>query len=842
MSTTSTQLVGCVIRLAKRELDVWKASPAVEAAAGAGGSANSTSAEVIAEAETALASEIQKLRNSGLPKAVQEHQTAEALLAGVKVLFKGLCDPGTLSSVSLSSLAGSATLRALHSLRKVFGLPGDRLKEVPTAAVVSALAAIRGSDKGGARKMFTLVEYFVEEVCEKAWGIDDAWGDREAQGRRHSPLNVVTEGGGSVYALAVLQKAKTADVSRAVAHAHVAGHSDVFDLLIEDERCLDTGEMPLILRLIAGLSQLEASAEIKAARRLMTEHLLRRWPQVAKDRWLSEEIWEGPLSQAVAHREVQLTKVILEVAPESLCFEEKREIFDGKLEVTNSTLVHALVSPCAEIMRMLIDAGVLSVEKYAPSVVEGLSCRRAVFLAGAFPLKPGSEAGYTHLIGYRDEIREVMDLLLAARFPSFSSSDNVTLTTLFANMSCIMEEEHAISYLLKCKEAGLDIIHARKEEVGKHDAYTLVHIAASVGYSKLLDLAIQMQGPESVNAWHEGRTAAGAAVKHTPLTMALGCRQVDIALRLLRHHKAKAVYRYDVPPDLRQPLCYALGLEDNAALIVVRELIKQDPSLCDLDHYRQLSTVSENPITKCCTDNMLRCLEALLSANLPGVHELCKLEHNVKGLIDGAPCRFVVISAQVAAGKAYWDVLSLLLRYCPQTSVISRGKQFLADGRLFGEFPSVEEFVKGKLAPRSILLQVEAMARRQRAEEKKRKKVAAVDPALPSNAFEDPGPKVLTEAEERRKAQKKAAKKKAKAKKKAAAAVKEGNAGAGKEAGAADSDSDSSGTDGEEAGMDEEEKMMHRAPTFDLEKEKVARRARAEAEAKAKKSDKEECT
>jgi hypothetical protein len=141
--------------------------------------------------------------------------------------------------------------------------------------------------------------------------------------------------------------------------------------------------------------------------------------------------------------------------------------------------------------------------------------------------------------------------------------------------------------------------------------------------------------------------------------------------------------------------------------------------------------------------------------------------------------------------------------------------------------------VKRLKAPRSILLQVEAMAQKEREDERK-KVVIASNSAVPSNAFEVPGPKVMTEAEEKKKAKKRAAKKKAKEKKRAAAAAAtEGHAGAGKEANnGADSESDSSGTDEEEAGMNEEERMLARAPTFDLEKEKAARKARAEKEAK----------
>jgi hypothetical protein len=89
---------------------------------------------------------------------------------------------------------------------------------------------------------------------------------------------------------------------------------------------------------------------------------------------------------------------------------------------------------------------------------------------------------------------------------------------------------------------------------------------------------------------------------------------------------------------------------------------------------------------------------------------------------------------------------------------------------------------------------------------------------LAATTFEDPGMKAITAKEAKEKERKKAQKKKARAKKRAEAKA---NGGAGKK----DDDSSDSGEDSAEAGMDDEERMMHRAPAFDLEQAKRDRAA-----------------
>jgi hypothetical protein len=850
MSAPSPQLLGSVIRLVKRELDGWKASSAPGVSAGAGGSTFSTNGDGAAEARAALDKELQKLFDCGLSRKEKEEQTVAALLAGVKVLFKGLCDAMTLSSVAPSVVAGSATVAALHLLQKAISLSMEGLKAAPCEAIEAALPAIkRGSGKESADRMVSLLKYFLDEVCEKAWGVDDAWGDHDVRGEQlRSPLEMIAGAGNVTLASTVLQKAKKVDVARGACHAFYCICPDVFDTLIEDERCLTTGAAPFISLLLRHFLEYAihidtyAEAQIKAQQRLMIERALRKWPQTATDRWVNKDALRvmSPLMIAVQKRDTQLTKLILEVAPDSICYEQKEETVQGRKGKTLPSLFFALHYPCVGVMRTLIDAGALAAGKYQPSALVNLCEARALFSACAFPLKPQFEEQCKHMTVHRRDIQELMDLVLTAPFPAFVSGYNPFLGVLSDFGECTMEEQHAISYLLKCKAAGMDIIHVDDPEAVKPNACTLVHLAAEAGYNKLVDLAIELQGPESVESWVGKQGPDSGKIIYTPLTMALRAKKFETALHLLRRHKAKAAYKGDLPHGVVQPLVSALTLrDDGAAVPVVKQLISQDPSLCDSSSYKNAATIATT-IHKCASYNLPRCLEALLSANLPGVEQLSMLEQRLDALVGGD--RWATMTpAQLAAGTGHWETLQILLQRFPEISVTSHGSETRSDGTFIRHVPTVEESVKAKGAPRSILLQVEAMARRQKAEIQKAA-VVATNSAVPSNAFEDPTKKVLTESEEKKKAKKREQKKEAKARKRAAAAAStEGNAGAGKEVDiAVDSDSDSSGSDDEEAGMNEEERMLARAPTFDLEKEIAARKARAEAEARARAGEKSE--
>jgi hypothetical protein len=576
----------------------------------------------------------------------------------------------------------------------------------------------------------------------------------------------------------------------------------------------------------------------------MVECVLRKWPQCAVTRWLaSGGFWKRPLEAVVSMRDASLTRVVLEVSGGALIYGWKKEFCNGIMEHTFPTLYFSLLFPCAEILRMLVDAGALSLHRYDAWALEQLAIVRAVFVACSFPIKPKFHKEYASMLRKPDEIRKTVDLILSASLPSFAGSqkNNPVLFTLIKNTEYIMEEKHAVTYLCKCRDAGLDILHYKESDVASPHVSTLVHSAAAAGLLGVMDIAIGVAGPSSVDGWSEEVSAVMRTTRVTPLLFALEQKQTAVALHLLRHHKARAASREAASKTAEQPVMVLLAhTDDKEGLVILKELIKADPLLLDLPCYSPIDATS--PIACCLARELPRCLEFLLTSGLKGLQTMCRRAHRSKTVGDPTQKADINLAQHVASMRA-WENLSILLRHCPDISVLAPATFWRPDGTWFHDSENaVIKLVKNLGAPRAVLLQVEAIARRQTAEEQKAKVIAA-NSAVPSNAFEEPGPKVVTEAEEKRKAKKRAAKKKAKQKKRAAAAAaKEGNAGAGKEAEAAvESDSsDSSGSDEEEAGMTEEERMLARAPTFDLEKERAARKARAELEAAEKGKERKE--
>jgi hypothetical protein len=234
-------------------------------------------------------------------------------------------------------------------------------------------------------------------------------------------------------------------------------------------------------------------------------------------------------------------------------------------------------------------------------------------------------------------------------------------------------------------------------------------------------------------------------------------------------------------------------------------------------------------------------LELLFSSDLEGLEALV--------------CEYCAYTAewgnclQTCANAAKWQALYLLLKKFPAASVTRTYQGPI--GAHERVMPSVVDICKQKgCTDRRILALLETAKKREKAEadrarsaalEAERRKredssEAAATTPLPSAdaaglstaAFEDPGMKAITAKEAKAKERKKAQKKKARAKKRAEAKA---NGGAGKQA----EESSDSGEDSAEEGMDEEERMMHRAPAFDLERAKKERAEAAAQHARSKK-------
>jgi hypothetical protein len=368
---------------------------------------------------------------------------------------------------------------------------------------------------------------------------------------------------------------------------------------------------------------------------------------------------------------------------------------------------------------------------------------------------------------------------------------------------------------------------------------SLVHYAALAGFTKILDFAICDLGmsPNALGKNLPETSFSPVHYKATPFSLAVRYKRYEAAIDLITKHKAKAVLPGITP--VSQPIFWLLtgsDIEDRKAADLLRQWLPDiGPELLDPAFYKPEETenVYARPVALACWGGKPETLRVLLkepAADSP-LRPLLAEAINEVSVLD----KLVATPLQLALGKISYEMVSLLLEAGAKTSIKHDGGAFVRSYKLRpstrGTFPAVAEFAK-TYPDRRIKVLLEAAIQKEAAEKARTPALATAVPATTtSNAFEDPSVKVLTAAGEKRKAKKREQKKKAKAKKRAAAA-----AGAGKDD-EVSSDSDSSGTDEEERGMDEEERMLARAPTFDLEKERAARKARAEAEA-AKGSDK----
>jgi ankyrin repeat protein len=431
---------------------------------------------------------------------------------------------------------------------------------------------------------------------------------------------------------------------------------------------------------------------------------------------------------------------------------------------------------------------------------------------------------------FKARAMKTLDVMLGRGFNRLlDSSGNLGLFEVLVSPSTQVEERDVLNVFRKYREAGADLSQASMEKDWK--GCRLLHYAASSGWSHVVEFAIKDVGcpVDSII------TPAGK----TPLSSAIGNGHFSVAKRLITHYGAKICL--EGLEELQQPISRILvtnELSVREKLTLLTEGLKRQKDALDAKyHFPDVKlSVSFPPIVCATVLHDKAFLECLLDSGVDGLEEAV----NQVGVLEdvvGSPLQLAVHFhiKQVQGWSGNGASVGSLLRAGAKATTTPKGDH-LPYGLPLGErkiLPSALDLVRNhhSRCSRHIAALIEAAAAKERQANVK-PGTSAGPVTSSSNTFEEPGSKVLTEADEKKKAKKRAAKKKAKAKKKAAAAA-EGHAGAGKvEEG--DSDSSSSGEDEEEAGLDEEERMLARAPTFDLEKEKAARRARAEAESKSK--------
>jgi hypothetical protein len=336
------------------------------------------------------------------------------------------------------------------------------------------------------------------------------------------------------------------------------------------------------------------------------------------------------------------------------------------------------------------------------------------------------------------------------------------------------------------------------------------------------------------------------------------------------------IRKFDAQPVIagltyqHQPLMAAIRgsliRESEPVLSILRHFFETRKDLLDPKWWKPANDgTCMNPVTACVHYNRPKALDALLlsgqehlNAAVNSVEAIPRFEEDpfaMFGALFGIPTREPLMSAGFGQGpgRAIYASASQLaaammtsegssacllsiLQNCIGVRVASLPTPLKSMPKSTKSLDSVETLVKkAKGVDRKVSVALEAALQREKARGPVSDAGAGSGAGAASNAAEDPSVKVLSAKEEKARAKKREQKKKAKAKKRAAAAAAAaaGGAGAGAGAGAAPEDSDDSGDDTGEEGLDEEERMLARAPTFDLEKERAARKARAEAEAGA---------
>jgi hypothetical protein len=790
--------------------------------------------------------EFQAIVNAELEGEIAIDDLTRSLSGAIQSLFWSLANAEILATIGPKALTEHSLNSVVSSLLGAINGLSEKIKS--DCAILKGGALLSRAIKGIAR-IFTAeredspaIKMLVEEVIPTfvgdtlvgRGGVQDPYGDPADMGfgDKDSPLYEAVVAGSAHLVHLILEKAMKVTVHWPLFTAFRRGQEEIFNLLIQDEACLfdPVRQERMVMGLITNISEVEgASPSLIEKRRMMTHQFLDRWTSEVDALWLDSQGIQvyRTVDSAIAFEEVDTAFFLLSRGCK-LQLKEETVTVDGRtgtiIPTVFTAILAALKRPCLTLVKRLVSLGVLD-EWTSSGFAEDndtlkLPCllgvvARSIYCAyGGYPLRP--------------ENMEIVDIFLSRGFKlSWDMDDaNGFLSALWDGEKLILDEDQAIELLTKLHSAGIDVIHFEKPGSALHSKL-LVHAAAASGYNRLLDFAVALQGLEALEAvWQ-----ISGALRFNPLTAAVCFRKTSTVYHLLRHYHVRGTYD-DFLAD-EQPIMRTLGtFSDDEAGPIVEELINSGAPLLMAPCFRAIGR--SQPLLACAVRNQPRCMKLLLESELEGVDNLVnrlnKQPVDAKRLIGLGGGSFLWTVGQFAASHSYWSLLELILSR-PSVSVLSTGTIIDSKGEKYIDAPSILQSAEASAArggpgapSRALLAVVRARAEAEKTAGVDVKTALSADGT--SNAFEDPQVRVLSEKEEKRKAKKKAAKIKAKQKKEAA--KKEADRGAGQPADGGESDSDSSGSDEEEAGMTAEEKMLARAPNFDLEKERAARKAKEE--------------
>jgi hypothetical protein len=633
--------------------------------------------------------------------------------------------------------------------------------------------------------------------------------------------------------------------------AFEAGSIQVFNYLVDlaDITCkYDGGRgMAVMVALISGCNGAKRAEKLQMLRTLLEK----RGREALGVRILGggTNSHLDPARMAIFHRDAAALDLILTAGDafgKNQLFDHEEKVGGGSTKQLGNLLILGL-------SRMDVDVMLLLVNKW--KILDGWK-EHARYSDDDLRLA-AHHISYICVDGYREGRADKVDALLRAFgergfTPSFNRTRaNSLLCLLYEDQGrCKLSESQAFRLLKVWHAAGFESRSCLEDPLkkGRLD-YSLIIGAAACGQDSVLEWGInELKIPVDTPCATENTGPGGGDFKTTALVMALAEKEVKTALKLLRDHKAAPYY----PDGTReeQPLHYLWmrhpdRLSDREAAEVLKAMLAVDRNILTAScwrkkaHGRLTAVKGPTPLNDVCKYGYVECLKILLDEDVPGAREMA-----IKPCVVGDESTYMAVyqsCAQEAAMRQQWQVLEILLTKCPEIELTKCYGPVEARRGPGPELPSVGEIVaeigsRGSRPPRSTIMLLAAANQREMGMLQRQKASAernATSNAPETSASEPERPLVAVVSSsaglsEKRKARKREQKKKAKAKKRAAAAA---GAGAGTAA-AGDTDSDSSGEDEEEAGMDEEERMLARAPTFDLEKERAARKARAEGEEK----------
>jgi hypothetical protein len=710
-----------------------------------------------------------------------------------------------------------------------------RNSDYSSVAVPTSLSEHRV--KGLLLELFKSYCHLLEDVC----GITGWW---VGEGDQMSPLGFAAWFNEPDVCSFLIEKGapfflpKEAPVRSPVIDAFNFGHVEVVRRFLEagldatarfqvgtDKKPLpEASQIPLLnylFRYPALLDEQSAPKEVMHRRQQIIKSLLERRPDIASLRRILQDeeghIFEfSLLEEAVAGNDPFLAKLALQQGNVILFSEKASDLSPA----ASRPATFSLIKNCwadKVLLYLAEHEGLLDPSKYTEAgryEMMEFCCVCAILSVAPSPLFLGCT---------KESSSNFADAYLRAGNKAVhdKAGNNVLVSGLFGSSNA--SEAGILGVLRRFHEAGADL-KILGSATNVRD-WTLLHCAAQRGFKDTIDFAITVVGVPVESIAH-GTRSPQLGRKITPLGAALDGHQADAALHLVTKYDAKACILGLAANDQAIGRLSPLTEMPEAKLVaLVKEMLRRQPDLLDAKFY---------PPTRAGADGYAGLFGGFMMRGMHGVVESLLNPSNlhVREAVDRLLTTTKVVGSpvQMASVQQDWKMVSILVRAGAKVTTHSKGPlpYGLELKPEMGFLPSCLDMVRRFCTDRAVRMLVEAKAKKENAEGKKGDAASAgtAGAAPPSETFEDPTFKaVLTEKEEKKKAKKRAAKKKAKAKKRAAA--KESNAGAGEEPD--DSDSDSSGTDEEEKGMDEEERMLARAPTFDLEKEKAARKARAEA-------------